>query len=134
MLLILSKIYCMKLKNILLLNGISSGLTGLLLLLFSSKLSDLFNLMNNQYFIFVGGFLVLFSIYVCLTAMKLKQNLLKVKSIVVLDLAWVIGSVVIIGFGYHTISWIGIVLIIGIAIWVGTMALLQHLYLKKELI
>lgn len=119
------------LKTTLFVNGISSGVTGVLLAVFSKPVAGIFNVANTSIFAATGIFLVLFAAFVVLTAANKTTNTSAVKLISTLDVLWVIGSAVTVLYFLTAISTIGIVLIIAVAGWVAMMAWLQTRGLKK---
>lgn len=124
----------LSLSNILKINAISSGATGLLLALFPSTAAQIFATAYTAPFISVGIFLVLFALYVFKTSIANTINSKAVKTIVALDTSWVAGSVVALLFLGSTISLVGSALIAGVAVWVALMAYLQNKALKQSYI
>lgn len=106
-------------------NGISSGITGLLLLLAPRMIATLFSVPSQIPFIGVGAFLVIFSLAVVGTAMRKPISQPAVSFISLLDLLWVGSSVLVIIAFSSTLSTIGTIIILGVAVWVGLMAYLQ---------
>ncbi len=119
------------LKTVLQVNAISSGVTGIGLVIFSKTIASLFEVAQNEPFIAVGVFLVLFSAYVLSVGLSKQIDSVKVKTIIVADVAWVIASIVATVVLFNTISIIGIVAIEAVAVWVAMMAYLQNSGLKK---
>jgi hypothetical protein len=115
----------LSLQNILKVNAISSGVTGLSLVLFSGFFTSLFEVGQVGPFLATGAFLILFAGFVLLTAFQKPMSKEKVILIIWLDRTWVIGSIIAIVLLANQISLIGIVLISGVALWVALMALLQ---------
>lgn len=60
----------MVLKNVLLINAISSGLTGLLIALSPKVVASILKVNNTATIIGTGAFLVVFSLFVLVTAFK----------------------------------------------------------------
>lgn len=116
----------LSLSNILKINAISSGVTGLMLVVFPQFVADVFEVTVASPFIMVGVFLVLFSLFVFRVSMKLPLKIKSVMTIVALDIAWVIGSAIALVLLYSSISFIGSLVIAGVALWVGVMAYLQN--------
>lgn len=116
----------LSLSNILKINAISSGVTGLMLVVFPQFVADVFEVTVASPFIMVGVFLVLFSLFVFMVSMKLPLKIKSVMTIVALDIAWVIGSAIALVLLYSSISFIGSMVIAGVALWVGLMAYLQN--------
>jgi hypothetical protein len=121
----------MTLKTVLLINGISSGATGILLALMPAFFAGLFAVSNTTPFLEVGIFLILFSLFVLVTAFKSPVQKSRAKLITGLDLAWVVASVVVVAILFSSISIIGSLMIIGVAAWVGLMAFLQSKTLQN---
>ncbi|WP_454881038.1 hypothetical protein [Sphingobacterium detergens] len=116
----------MTLKNVLLTNAISSGMTGILLATMPSLFTQLFKTPHSSPFALVGGFLIVFSVFVLATAMKKIISKSWTKFIITLDVIWVIASVIALISLFYTISIIGSVMILAVAVWVGMMAYLQN--------
>ncbi len=114
------------LSNILKINAISSGVTGLLLVEFSKFSATLFGIDTQVPFILVGLFLIVFSIFVMYNAFQKPFRPKQIVSIIWLDRLWVIASLLVAVLCYSSISTIGIVLILAVAAWVGLMAYLQN--------
>lgn len=115
----------MNLKNILLLNAISSGIAGIVLALGAPLFKNLFGLPDPLPFVFVGVFLALFALFVLFVALAENINLRLVQVIIGLDITWVLASVMVI---ILTASWMtiwGTLITLGVAIWVALMAVLQ---------
>ncbi|MEJ7589162.1 MAG: hypothetical protein WKI04_16525 [Ferruginibacter sp.] len=118
-------------KTTLLLNGVSSLATGAGLIVFATKVAELFGVTDKAPFIEAGVFLIVFASLVVFTAIKNPQNNGLVRLITVLDIFWVIGSVILIVITKPYLSTIGIVAILAVAVWVSLMALLQTKGIKK---
>lgn len=112
-----------KLKKVLLLNAITSAFTGLLLVSFSGLTAELFGLNTSPINISVGVFLVVYAMYVIYTALK---ALSQTRVVIVLDVAWVLCSAVVLMAYGSKITWLGNLLIVAVALWVGLMAFLQN--------
>ena len=119
------------LKTVLQVNAISSGVTGIGLVIFSKIIASLFGVAQNGPFIAIGVFLVLFSAYVLSVGLSKQIDSVKVKAIIVADVAWVVASIIATVVLFNTISSIGIVAIEAVAVWVAMMAYLQNSGLKK---
>jgi hypothetical protein len=119
------------LKNVLLLNALSSGATGILFVVFANTMATLFHANNNLAFIEVGIFLVGFAILVFTESRKQIHNTKTVKLIIILDIAWVLASFGVVVLQLFNLSTIGYVLIAGIALWVAAMAYFQIAGLKR---
>lgn len=121
----------MRLKNVLLVNGASSGATGVLLVAFARFIADLFQVTSAMPFVSVGVFLVLFAMLVISVAMNANGQTKKVQVIIVLDVVWTVTSFLFVIFFHDEIPMIGNALIIGVALWVAAMAYLQTKGLKQ---
>ncbi|HEV8513527.1 MAG TPA: hypothetical protein VGQ59_09625 [Cyclobacteriaceae bacterium] len=121
----------MSLKNILLLNGASSGATGVLLLAFSRFFANLFQISSTIAFTVVGIFLIVFTAVVIWVSIG-DINRRTVRLIITLDTIWVGLSFIVAIIFYDEISLIGSVLIEIVAIWVAAMAILQTKGLKQS--
>jgi hypothetical protein len=122
----------LSLRNILKLNAISSGITGLGLVAFSGLFASFFEVDQQFPFTAAGIFLLAFASFVMLTALQKTINPGLVRIIVWLDTSWVIGSILAVFWLYTTISLLGNMLITAVAIWVAAMAILQSKGLKAD--
>lgn len=120
------------LKKVLLLNAISSGITGLLLIVAAAPFAKLFDIGTTLPFTGTGIFLLLFAAYVLLVALRQPLNLAAVKIITSLDVLWVLASLVVVVEYHAAISMPGSLIIVAVAAWVGLMALLQYRGGKKQ--
>ncbi|MGO3305082.1 MAG: hypothetical protein ACTILG_00220 [Sphingobacterium sp.] len=115
----------MLLKNVLMINAVSSGITGVLLALKSDIVATLFKTNNAVPFVWVGDFLIVFSLFVFLTAIKKPIHKGWVKLIIGVDISWVLSSIFISAWLFPSISMVGSITILAVAGWVGLMAYLQ---------
>jgi hypothetical protein len=113
------------LKNVLLINGISSGVTGVGLVVFAPSVATITGLDNSLVWYSVGIFLVAFALFVLSTAMRPSPTYGKVRMITALDASWVIGSLIVITSPIE-FTMIGRIAIIMVALWVALMAFLQY--------
>ncbi|MDR2271956.1 MAG: hypothetical protein LBF27_13710 [Sphingobacterium sp.] len=116
----------MTLKNVLLINAVSSGMTGVLLATMPSLFTTLFDTPYGRPFMLLGIFLIVFALFVLVTAMKEVTPKSWTKFIITLDIIWVIASIVATIILFYTISVAGSVMILLVAAWVGMMAYLQN--------
>lgn len=114
-----------ELKRYLTINSIFSAISGLTMLLFSSKLNDLFAINNGYIFPIIGANLLVFAAFVWYVSNKQLSNKMLVTTISILDLLWVVGSFAIVVLGLFDISKIGNVIISIVAIWIGFLAYKQ---------
>jgi len=113
------------LKTTLLINGVSSAVTGLLLVLLAGPIATLFGVAATDPFIGVGLFLLVFGVFVLITSLRLPINPRAVRLISTLDMLWVVASIVAVVGLAATISLFGLIAIAAVAVWVAAMAYLQ---------
>ncbi|QNL51864.1 hypothetical protein H8S90_09950 [Olivibacter sp. SDN3] len=116
----------MTLKKVLLINAISSGVTGIQLALMPNFFANLFKVSYVVPFVEVGIFLILFSLFVLATAFKNPNQKSWTKLIIGMDITWVIASIIAVILLFQLISIVGSVIILAVAGWVGLMAYLQN--------
>jgi len=121
------------LSNILKLNAISSGATGLLLVLLPNAIASIMGVNTTIPLIAVGVFLIAFAIFVFEVGLGKPVNRKAVKVVIALDTTWVIVSAVAMVFLLPLLTWIGNALIIGVAVWVAGMVYLQSKGLRETL-
>ncbi|WP_276373461.1 hypothetical protein [Chryseolinea sp. H1M3-3] len=119
------------LKNVLLVNGLSSGATGVVLLVFADQIATLFTVHNSTPFIAVGIFLVAFATMVFFESRRLAHNVKMVKVIITMDCLWIIASASIVVLQLFNLSPLGYGLIGAVAVWVMLMAYLQFTGVKN---
>jgi hypothetical protein len=119
------------LKNVLILNAISSGATGLGLVVFAAPIAILFGLDKPTPVLEVGIFLLVFAILVFVESRRATQNSNVVKLIIALDLGWVAVSVSIVALQLFSLTPLGYFAIGAVALWVAGMAYLQIGGLKR---
>jgi hypothetical protein len=122
------------LKDILLINAVSSGATGLGLTLAPSLVASLFEVSQTTPFIMVGVFLIIFAAVVFITGRKKTLNNSAVRLIITLDSLWFFASIGIVVLQLFNLSVTGYFLIGAVAAWVGLMAILQYLGLKHYVV
>ncbi len=115
-------------------NAISSGATGLALVLIPNVFLTLFEVADAWPFVATGIFLVAFALMVFIEARKTIVNPSWVRIIIILDAMWVVASIAVITLQSWRISSLGYALIGAVALWVGLMAYLQYMALKKLVI
>ena len=113
------------LKNILLINALSSGATGILLIFFADVIAAIFENPYSGLFQGVGFFLVAFAILVFVVYKSDPISKRGVVIVTVLDVLWVVLSFAFVAFDGHLVSAIGNLGIILVALWVAAMALFQ---------
>ncbi len=119
------------LKNVMLINAISSGATGLGLAAFPKAIAALFETTATMPFVETGIFLVAFAALVFSVSRSNPLNVRAVRLVIVLDTLWVIGSAAIVLFQPFPISFIGYVFIGAVAAWVAGMAYFQSAGLRQ---
>jgi hypothetical protein len=119
------------LKNVLLLNALSSGATALALVAFAAPIAILFGLDKPTPVLEVGIFLLLFAIFVFLESRRATQNPKRVKLIIGIDLGWVAASTLIVALQIFSLTPLGYFAIGAVALWVAGMAYLQIGGLKR---
>ena len=119
------------LKNVLLINAVSSGATGVGLIVFARTVADLFGTPQSQVFTGVGIFLVAFAAGVLYEGFQKSPRPLQVYTIITLDVLWVIGSFAIVLPQLFNLSVIGYIAITAVALWVAAMAYLQIREVKQ---
>lgn len=112
-------------------NAISSGLTGLILVIAPGFVANLFATSFTQPFVSVGMFLVAFAILVFGAAFQNPLRESMISLILVLDSSWVIASLTIIVLQLLNISVLGYVFIAGVAAWVLLMVYFQFSGLRQ---
>jgi hypothetical protein len=114
-----------------LINAISSGATGLGLVIFSDFIAGLFATRVTMPFIEVGLFLLVFATLVFSVGRRTPLNPGAVRLVIVLDVTWVVASFAIILLQPFAISVLGYVVIGAVAAWVSAMAYFQSAGLKQ---
>ena len=119
------------LKNVLLINAISSGATGLGLLLVPDTIAQLFHRTEAEPFFGVGVFLVLFASLVFLVSQKHLVTAAPLRLIILLDTLWVMGSFALVVFQLFALSPLGYGIVAAVGLWVALMAYLQFKGLQQ---
>ena len=118
------------LRNVLLINAVSSGFTGLALIVASRVIANLLEIAYPGAVFGVGVFLLAFSIGVYAVSRSPNPSRKAVESIIVMDSLWVVSSMAVVVFQLATESFLGNCIITAIALWVALMALLQYKGMK----
>ena len=113
------------LKNVLLVNGISSGFTGFLLVIFSNPVARLFGVSQPSAISGVGIFLLVFAALVMSEGLRSNFRANVVKLIIVLDVVWVVVSFAVVALQLFNLSAMGSVAVGAVAGWVALMAYFQ---------
>jgi hypothetical protein len=115
----------MSLRNVLIINAVSSGFTGIGLVVLAENVAVLFGTTAVGAVMSVGIFLVVFAAGVLNEALQRTTRLTPVYTIIALDILWVIGSIAIVLPQLFNLSAIGYIAITAVALWVAAMAYLQ---------
>lgn len=119
------------LQTVMLVNAVSSGATGLLLIVLANLIAQLMGTSAIGVVREVGFFLVAFAGLVFYESRRNPMRLERVRFIVILDCLWVLTSLVVVLVPAIELSILGRVVIVTIAAWVGLMAWLQATNLGK---
>ena len=119
------------LKNILLLNAVSSGATGLGIIVLAPFIVSIFGIPQVASFYGTGIFLLFFAGFVLYESLQRPIRAGRVMIISTLDGLWVITSFAIVLMGLFKLSMIGYGIITGVALWVASMAYLQMKGIKQ---
>jgi hypothetical protein len=119
------------LKNVLLINGVSSGVTGVGLIAFADLAAGLFGVTQTAAFVETGIFLVAFGVGVLYTGIRNPNHAGSVRVISMLDITWVVASLAIVLLQMFDLTALGYSLITAVALWVALMAYLQLTGLKN---
>ncbi|HEY5746672.1 MAG TPA: hypothetical protein VIU12_11385 [Chryseolinea sp.] len=119
------------LRNVLLINAVSSGATGLLLVLFSDFFARLFGIESVSPFLETGIFLLAFAGFVFYEGRRSTTNTSRIRLIIALDTLWVVASTLLLVLQPVAITLIGNLFIAAVAVWVAAMAALQFRGLKQ---
>lgn len=110
-------------------NALFSSLSGIVLIVFNQTIANLFATANNTLFWMVGLALLFFAGTILYEIWK--QRTLGVLFIILLDVLWIIGSLILLLFQPFEISNTGEGMIAGVALVVCFMAVLQAKVLAK---
>jgi hypothetical protein len=114
-----------------LINAVSSGATGVGLLVASKAVASVFGINQTVPFAGVGVFLIVFATMVYFVSRQNPMNLNFVRLIIAGDLLWVAVSTVIVLFQSFNLSVVGYLLVGAVGIWVAVMAYLQSRGVNK---
>ncbi|MFD2523492.1 hypothetical protein [Emticicia soli] len=122
------------LKNVLLINALSSGITGLLLIEFPVFTAQLFGVSQSMPFMATGIFLVAFALLVYYASRQTPTNKTLVRWIIALDIIWVADSLIVVVAQLFGFTMIGYAITLAVALWVALMAFLQIKGLKEDFV
>ncbi|MFT5725386.1 MAG: hypothetical protein ACI9JN_002511 [Bacteroidia bacterium] len=120
------------LKKYLIINSAFSSFSGILLIFAASSLNALFAISNTLILPFVGANLLVFSLFVYYVAVRQLKNKSLVNLITSLDLAWVIGSLIIVLGQLFSLSIIGYIIILVVSFWIGYLGWMQFKYNRQS--
>jgi ribosome-associated toxin RatA of RatAB toxin-antitoxin module len=112
-----------RLQQSLLYNAVFSGISGLTLILFQHSIAQLFGTANTKVYWVVGALLIFFTFTIVFEMVK--QRPLGVLWIIVQDILWVLGSVILLAINPFSITFTGNMIIAHVAIIVLFMAINQ---------
>lgn len=123
---------CIHLLNrILQANALFSGLSGLTGLLFSGPIADVMGIGRPFVLMIVGGVLLLYAVDLAMTSRSATIPAAKVRYFIAMDVAWVIGSVVLLLIPSLELTGAGRMLIVVLAGFVAVFAALQYVAARK---
>lgn len=122
-----------ELKKYLTINAVFSAISGLSMLAFSRRLKSLFTIEITLVFPLIGAILLVFGSFVYFVIVKQLSNKTLVTTITILDVIWVLGSLLIVIFAPFGISSIGNLLITIVAVWIAFLAYKQHINSKSKI-
>ena len=121
----------MALKKYLLINSSFSFICGLCMLLLNDQLNVFFNISQPLVFYIIGLNLILFSFFVLFAAVSKPFKNILIKIIIVLDILWVIGSLIIVVFKVFNLSNTGYLAIVAVAVFIAFLAYQQNRNLRQ---
>ena len=110
-------------------NALFSSISGTLMIVLNKQLANLFGITNNTVFWIVGLTLIYFALTIAYEIKK--QRKWAVLWIVIQDVTWVLGSVILLVFNPFNITLTGNIIIGIIALTVLYMAINQKIQLNK---
>jgi hypothetical protein len=120
-----------KLKKILLVNALFSGINGIAMIVFHKAISELMAISWPLILVMIGIGLLFFSSLLLWVRSRSEVDETQVKSIIIQDWLWVIGSFLIVLFQAFNLSFWGYEIITVVALVVAVFAFLQTKHLKK---
>ena len=115
-----------KLRIYLRINSIFSLFIGIVMTYFSDELLEFFKIENKRYLLDVIGLnLIVFGLFVWYVSLKPLVQPALAKIISLLDIGWVVGSLLIVAFQLFDLSKGGYILISLVAVWISFLAYKQ---------
>lgn len=108
-----------------LVNAISSGITGMGLAAASGSVARIFGVSQTEPFVGVGLFLMAFATLVYMVSRQQAVNAYAVRFVIAGDSLWVAASLLVLAFRPFSISLLGYLSIAAVGVWVAVMAYLQ---------
>jgi hypothetical protein len=118
-------------RKVLLINAVSSGGTGLILLLFSGFVAEWTGLDYQSAIMGVGFYLLMVVALLIWTATRTVVSPLAVLILSIIDFLWVLKSIILLGMN-GTITAIGIAAVILVALVVGVFAVFEAIYYQRH--
>ncbi|WP_051217365.1 hypothetical protein [Paenibacillus assamensis] len=115
-------------RKVLMVNGVSSGGTALLLLLFPGFVGELTGLDNQAALMGAGAYLLLVVAFTFIIASRKIVAPKAVLTLSVIDFLWVVKGVVLLGASSPFLTAIGTAAVIFITVVVGVFAVLEAVY------
>ena len=121
-----------ELKTVLLGNAVFSTVSGIAMLTFNGLLMEIMGIVLSWILPTIGAGLILFGLIIVYHATRPATSSFQVKLIIFQDVAWVLGSTIIIGFQLFELTTTGYVLMTVVGIAVADFALLRWIGLRRE--
>lgn len=114
-------------------NALFSTICGFVLLTAASRISDVLGAGDPWLLRFIGGVLILFALDLFTSSKSSPVSSSKARYFIWMDLAWVIGSAVLLLVAGPAFSTAGKLLIAAVSTIVAVFATVQHVGLRREL-
>jgi hypothetical protein len=121
------------LNNTLRINAIFSLLSGIDFIVFDRTITGIVTGRDLRLLAPTGIMLIGFAVFVFIISMMKEVNKYLVGTIIAMDALWVIGSLLIVGFGFTALTTNGLFLILLIALVIALLASFQTVGLKRHL-
>lgn len=121
------------LNNTLKVNAVFSLLSGIDLVLFDRSITSILSGKDLGSLAPLGLMLISFAVFVFIVSMLKNVNKYLIGAIIAMDVAWVLGSILLVSANPAMFTAIGIFLILFIAAIIGLFASLQSIGLRKHL-
>ncbi len=114
-------------------NAVFSALSGLVFTLDSAILAELTGIQPPLVFVIVGLPLVVYGVLIWMLAAQDEVNPNQVRAVIIADIAWVVGSIILLLSGWLPLTSAGKWTVALLADAVAILAVLQYLGLKRML-